>query len=210
MRQLLQREPKNPEYRFQYALLLGAHPQLFKSVQIVGVEPNAVTLLNELAEEYPNRPEYGLALVNLLKQKIKYVSRFREADRKAQDFALAFSDRLLGRFPNTPGVVTSIVELRLAYIELVRRSGDLRTARKEAERLQGMLEILFYNPETPNVVKESLLTMQLARLEQYAVRKQTEAFEEFATKIQGELKEYHGAKAKEFQETLRRLSIEKR
>lgn len=203
---LLRREPENPEYRFQYALLLGAHPQLFRSVQIAGVEPNAVTLLNELAEEYPDRPEYGLALINLMNRKIKYARRFREQDWKELDFALACSDRLLGRFPNTPGVVTSVVELRLAYISVLRRSGELNVGRKETERLQGMLEILFYNPETSNAVKESLLSMQLERLEQLSNRKQAEAFEVLSSKIRRELKEYHGVKSKDFHEALKRLS----
>ena len=165
VQKLLESEPKNPEYRFQYALLLGTHPQLFRSARIAGVEPNAVTLLNELAGEYPDRPEYGLALVDLVCRKMQYVRRFRERDWKELDLALALSDRLLGRFPNTPGVVSSVIELRQLYITALRRNGDLSAGRKETERLQGMLEILFHSPETPDAVKESLLTMQFERLE---------------------------------------------
>lgn len=203
---LLQREPENPEYRFQYALLLGRHPQLFRYARIAGVEPNAVTLLNELAGEYPDRPEYGLAMVELMRRKMQYARRFREQDWKELDLALSLSDRLLGRFPNTPGVVTSVVELRQAYITSLRRNGDLSAGRKEAERLQGMLEILFYNPETSDAVKESLLIMQLERLERFADRKQFEASEGLASRIRGELKEYHGVKSKDFHEALERLS----
>ncbi len=204
---LLQREPKNPEYRFQYALLLGNHPQLFRTTRIAGVEPNAVTLLNRLTEEYPNRPEYGWALVDLMRRKMQYARRFMERDWEELDLALTLSDRLLGRFPNTPGVVTSVVELRQAYITNLRRNGDLNAGRKETERLQGMLEILFYNPETPDAVKEVLIEMQLERLERLSDRKESEAFEMLASKIQGELKEYHGTKLKDFQEALKRLSV---
>ena len=186
--------------------MLGAHPKLFRSELIAGVEQNDVTLMNVLADEYPYRPEYCLALINLMNRKIKYARRFREQDWKELDFALACSDRLLGRFPNTPGVVTSVVELRLAYISVLRRSGELNVGRKETERLQGMLEILFYNPETSNAVKESLLSMQLERLEQLSNRKQAEAFEILSSKIRSELKEYHGVKSKDFHEALKRLS----
>ncbi|MBS1369271.1 MAG: protein kinase [Lentisphaeria bacterium] len=210
VRQLLQNEPKNPGYRFQYALLLGNHPTLFRSARIAGVEPNAVTLLNELTEEYPDRPEYGLALVELMCRKMQYAKRFKERDWKELDLALSLSDRLLGRFPNTPGVVPSVVELRQSYISALRRNGDLSAGRKETERLQGMLEILFHNPETPDSAKESLLAMQLERLAQLADRKQSEAFELLSARIRGELKEYHGTKSEEFQETLNQLSADRK
>ncbi len=206
VQKLLQSEPRNPEYRFQYALLLGMHPQFFRSARIAGVEPNAVTLLNELAGEYPDRPEYGLALVDLMCRKMQYVRRFRERDWKELDLALALSDRLLGRFPNTPGVVSSVIELRQLYIMALRRNGDLSAGRKETERLQGMLEILFHSPNTPDAAKESLLTMQFERLEQLSDRKQSEAFELLVSKIRRELNEYHGAKSGEFQKTLHQLS----
>lgn len=210
VQKLLESEPKNPEYRFQYALLLGTHPQLFRSARIAGVEPNAVTLLNELAGEYPDRPEYGLALVDLMCRKMQYVRRFRERDWKELDLALALSDRLLGRFPNTPGVVSSVIELRQLYITALRRNGDLSAGRKETERLQGMLEILFHSPETPDAVKESLLTMQFERLELLSARKQSEAFALLTSKIRRELNEYHGAKSEEFQKTLHKLSSDKK
>lgn len=198
---LLQREPKNPEYRFQYALLLGTHPQLFRSTRIAGVEPNAVTLLNELSGEYPNRPEYGLALVELMNRKMQYARRFQERDWEELDLALALSDRLLGRFPNTPGVVTSAVELRKAYINTLRRNGGMSAGRKETEHLHGILEILFYNSETPDAVKEVLIEMQLERLRFFVAKKQSEAVA-LASKIREELKEYHGTRQNEFQETL--------
>ena len=210
VQKLLESEPKNPEYRFQYALLLGTHPQLFRSARIAGVEPNAVTLLNELAGEYPDRPEYGLALVDLMCRKMQYVRRFREQDWKELDLALALSDRLLGRFPNTPGVVSSVIELRQLYITALRRNGDLSTGRKETERLQGMLEILLHSPETPDAAKESLLTMQFERLELLSARKQSEAFALLTSKIRRELNEYHGAKSEEFQKTLHKLSSDKK
>lgn len=65
---------------------------------------------------------------------------------------------------------------------------------------------LFYNPETSNAVKESLLSMQLERLERLSDRKQAEAFEVLSSKIRSELKEYHGVKSKDFHEALKRLS----
>ncbi len=203
---LLQKEPKNPEYRFQYACLLGADPKLFRGSRIAGVEPNAVVLLNELAEEYPERPEYGLALVELMRRKIRHAHRFTERDWQELDVALGCSDRLLGRFPNTPGVVSSVSELRRAYITVLRRSGEMSAGRKETEHLQATLEILFYNPETPDSVKELLLTMQLEHLKRLADRNRTAAFEVMSAKIRRELKDYHSEKKKEYQDLLDQIS----
>lgn len=202
----LKSDPKNPEYRFQYAILLGFHPKDFRSTRIAGVEPNALILLNELTEEYPDRPEYGLALVDLMSRKLYYAKQFKEKDWQELDLVLSLSDQLLGRFPNTPSVVTSVVELRKEYIFWLYRNENQNVGRKETERLQGMLEILFYNPETPDAAKESLLTMQMERLERVAAAKKNDAFGQLAAKIRGELQKYHGIRSKEFQETLTKLT----
>lgn len=210
VRRLLKNEPENPEFRFQYALLLGSHPELFHSDRIAGVEPNAVTLLNELAMEYPDRPEYGLALMDLMCRKIQYARHFGERDWKELDLTLALSDRLLGRFPNTPGVVASVVRLRQLYITTLRRNNNLSAGRRETERLQGMLEILFHSSEIPDSAKELLLSMQLSRLERLSDRRQSEGFESLSSKIRRELKAYHGVKFNEFQKTLDQLSSGKK
>ncbi len=155
IKELLSQESANPEYRFLYAVILGGNPRLFAE-RIPGVEPNAATLLNQLAGEHPDRPEYGLALVDLMTRKLRYARNFGERDWKDLEVALELSDRLLGRFPNTPQVLSSVARLRNAYIEALRRKGEPDKARKETERLRGMLEILSHNPETPDEVREFL------------------------------------------------------
>ncbi len=155
---LLKTDPANPEYRFLYAVILGGNPRLFTE-RIPGVEPNAVTLLNRLAGENPNRPEYGLELVDLMNRKLRFARHFTDRDWKDLDIALALSDQLLGRFTNTPRVISAVVQLRNGYIGALRRKGDMIKAGEETERLTGMLEILVHNPETPDTARECLIRL---------------------------------------------------
>lgn len=146
---LLKDDPRNPDYRYQYALLLGSSPGLFAHEQIPGVKPNPTMILNQLADEYPDRPEYGLALVELVDRRLRTLRNPRSADRN--DFVLATerADRLLGRFPNMPDVVSAVIRMRSAYADFLRQVGSTAAANQVRARTTGMLEMLANSPETP-------------------------------------------------------------
>lgn len=202
LKQLLEQAPQNADYLYAYALLVGENPRLFSRDRISDVEPNAVVLLNRMAEKYPERAEYGLSAVELMTRKLRYMSRFQERDWENLQLTLALSDRLLGRFPNTPKVVSSVVALRNGAVRLMRREGDFALARKETERFLGMLELLFYNSQTPDNVKETLLNLQLERLELFLRDGRVDSAQELKKQIQAELQEYHGEKAATFKARL--------
>ncbi|MDO4584174.1 MAG: protein kinase [Planctomycetia bacterium] len=207
---LLQTDPKNPEYRFLYATLLGSHPRLLRSTRIAGVEPNAIVLLHELAEEYPDRPEYGLALIDLMYRKLYYSQRIRSRDTEALAMALKMSDHLLGRFPNTPKVVSSVVRFREKYLLILRKNGQESDARREMERLIGMLEILFHNPDVSQDARESLLQLQFQRLELAVRDGRPGESDRLFLKIESELELYHGSLHEEFRRRLTELSEKSR
>ena len=198
---LLRQDPGDPEYRYQYALLLENRPELAEGEHVDGVEPNAAALLLKLAEEHPDHMEYALSTVDLMNRRLHAQERIRPQDRNALEQALALSDRLLAQYPNTPEVATSVVDMRTAYIALLRRNNDQATARKEEARLQGMLEILYRSPDAPDTVKESLLAIQLDQLAQMTASR-LQPFQELAEKIAGELNDYRGERLGEFQEKL--------
>ncbi len=215
---LLQEHPDNPDYLYQYVLLLETQPGLAASGPVAGIEPNPTEILGKLAKQYPERMEFSLALVDLMSRRLTAQSRLSPQDRQSLEQALALADRLLARYPNTPEVASAAVGLYNDHIGLLRRSGDQASARKEEARLQGMLEILYRNPDTPDEVKETLLSMQLKQLEQMSdvwtsrvgiqaasARGQTGQYRELALKIRDELDDYHGAMLEEFQSDLRRL-----
>ena len=64
--------------------------------------------------------------------------------------ALQTADRLLGRQPNVPDVVTTVLAFRAAFVAHLRRTGDARRATFEKIRTSGMLEMLAHNPEAPD------------------------------------------------------------
>ena len=202
---LLRQDPGDPEYRYQYALLLENRPELAEGERVDGVEPNAAALLLKLAEEHPDHMEYALSTVDLMNRRLHAQERIRPQDRNALEQALALSDRLLAQYPNTPEVATSVVDMRTAYIALLRRNNDQASARKEEARLQGMLEILYRSPDAPDTVKESLLSIQLGQLAQMTASR-LQPFQELAEKISSELNDYRGERLGEFQEKLLQLS----
>ena len=215
LRSLLLQNRNDPDYLYQYALLLETQPR-FTVSRIGNIPPSPAALLESLAKQYPDRMEFSLAFVDLMSRKLNTPGRYTTQDRQSLEQALALADRLLALFPNTPEVASAAVELYTAHIAQLRRSGDQTAGRKEEARLQGMLEILYRSPDAPDEVKETLLTIQLEQLEQLidawtrqpisAARNQSgRQHQELAMKIRDELDDYHGDRQEEFQNELGRL-----
>ena len=198
---LLKDRPTDPEYRFLYAVLLGDNPRLHHSLQIPGVEPNAAKLLTRLAEEHPDRPEYGLALIDLMTRKFRLIRSFQNT-RNAMDDILRLAEKMLGRWPNDPQIVSAVVKLHRRCMDVLRRRGGDKKVRKESERLLAILEILFHNPEISDPVKEELIQLQLRRLQMFRKRGAGEEAEALTAVIDRELASYKGPRREEFRRQL--------
>ena len=198
---LLKDQPDNPEYRFLYAVLLGGNPRLFHSLRIPGVEPNAVTLLSGLADKHPDNPEYGLALVELMLRRFRMRRDMRDA-RDSLDNALFISERMLGRWPNDPQIVSAAVRLHSRYISSLFRRGGGPSALKGNERLLGILEILSHNPENSDAIREELIQLQLNRIAMIRRRGAKKEEESLRRKIEKELQHYRGPKLEDFRRQL--------
>lgn len=206
IKSLLKEEPENPDYLYRYASIIGNNPRIFSSERIAGVEPNAIVILNNLAKEYPDNPEYGIAIVELMSKKLHYNTNLNSRDLYNLNMALDLSDRLLGRFPNTPKVVSSVAELKNAHIRMLRHNGEMAKARKETENLLGMLELLFYNKETPDSAKECLIDLQFERLRMLSRVNRQDVMADTISKIRKELLSYNGKRLREFQQRLDSMS----
>ena len=201
LEKLLAEDPKNPEYRFQYALLLAGNPGLRRKMRIPGVEPDAFKLLLELASAHPERPEYG---VELVKQMFARTTPGRGRGRAEFQTALEISERLLGRWPNHPEVVAAVTLLHREYISSLRENGEATRAARVEERLLNILELVFYNSEVPEEVRDELVSLQLDKLE---ALKKTDGFgaSALAKKIERELEFHRGANRAKFAEQLKKL-----
>ncbi len=146
---LLKESPRDPDYRYQYALILGANPRVFAALRLPGLKPNPTQILSQLADEYPDRPEYGLALVDLVERRLRVTRRPRAEDLYDFSNAMERADRLLGRFPNMPDVVSAVIRMRDAYVNFLRRIGSATAANQLQTRTTGILEMLAHSPEAP-------------------------------------------------------------
>lgn len=146
---LIKESPRDPDYRYQYALILGANPRVFSALRLPGLKPNPTKILSQLADEYPDRPEYGLALVDLVERRMRATRSPRAED--LYDFAntMERADRLFGRFPNMPDVVSAVIRMRDAYVNFLRRIGSTTAANQLQARTTGILELLAHSPEAP-------------------------------------------------------------
>ncbi len=204
LRKLLTLDPKNPEYRFRAAVFLTRNPQLSNTELPGGIGSDALKIFEDLASEFPERPEYACALVRHMTQHLKHL-RKKETSRTDENISSSrrVADELLGRFPTVPEIITLFVDFEIALIDHFRKKGELNTARRETERLTGILDILSLSPDTPDTVRECLLSFQLERLERLIRDGRTKEEEELRGTIQLEFERYHGPQKEKLQEQLR-------
>ena len=150
---LRETEPDNPDFRFLYARLLAESPSLADPKDGTDTMKSAFVLLSELATDYPDRPEYGKALVTSMDRRLRRGSIIRTIDRADVELALDTADRLLGRFPNVPDIVSAVISFRDTYSYYLRKLGDQRNASRENLRTTGMLELLSHNAESPDAAR---------------------------------------------------------
>ena len=149
---LRETEPNNPDFCFLYARLLAESPSLESASNRTVAVKSAFAQLSDLAAAYPDRPEYGKELVTAMDRRLRNGTAFKTINRADVELAVETADRLLGRYPNVPEIVSAVVAFRDAYATYLRKLGDPRTANRESLRTTGMLELLSHNPETPDAV----------------------------------------------------------
>ena len=135
-------------------------------------------------------------------KKLRYARNFREHNQRELADTVNLSERLLGRWPNDPQIISGMVRLHARYIGALRREGKDAWARRESDLLQGILEVLFYNPEISDAVKESLIRLQLQRLKLLRHDGRSYEGEDLRKKISRELGFYHGPMLRVFREEL--------
>ena len=138
-------------------------------------------------------------------KKLRYARNFREHNQRELADTVNLSERLLGRWPNDPQIISSMVRLHTRYIGALRREGKDAWARRKSDRLQGILEVLFYNPEISDAVKESLILLQLQRLKLLRHDGRSYEGEDLRKKISRELGFYHGPMLRVFREELEKV-----
>ena len=137
----------NPDFRFLYARLLAEYPSLAKASAAIDGDENAYLLLSGLSAEYPDRPEYSRALVTAMERRIKTGRNLQSIDRADVELALDTADRLIGRYPNVPDIVSTVISFRDSYSNYLRKIGDKKKAFRENIRTSGMVDLLSHSSE---------------------------------------------------------------
>ena len=154
-KELLDEEPDNPDFRFLHARLLAESPGLENHGNGTNTAQSVFSRFSDLVADYPDRPEYARALVSAMERRLRTAANIRSIDRTDVELALDTADRLLGRFPNSPDIVSSVVTFRDTYSAYLRKLGDQRAANREILRTTGMLELLSHNAESPDAARLS-------------------------------------------------------
>ena len=141
-------DPENPDFRFLYARLLAEHPSLAQTTSTDTGDPeNAYLLLSNLSADYPDRSEYSRALVAAMDRRLRKAKNPQAIDRADVELALDTADRLIGRYPNVPDIVSSVIAFRDSYSAYLQKIGDRKQASRERIRTSGMLELLSHSAE---------------------------------------------------------------
>ena len=194
---LLSENPDVPEYRCQYAILLGTDPKLYRRKRIAGVEPNAIKLLTDLSQKYPDHPEYATALMKMVLRNFNHPARSNGRYWNEIRQTVELSEQMLSKYPNDPELTKNAIDLHIKYIEQLRKRGDFIQSRQYFERLLSVLEVLFYNPEVSDIARENLIELQFKRV--YELNKRS-VHTELLKKIAQELQLYQGQRQNEFQD----------
>ena len=140
-------DPENPDFRFLYARLLAEHPSLAQPSTGTCDPENAYLLLSNLSADYPHRSEYSRALVAAMDRRLRKAKNPQAIDRADVELALDTADRLIGRYPNVPDIVSSVIAFRDSYSAYLQKIGDRKQASRERIRTSGMLELLSHSAE---------------------------------------------------------------
>lgn len=206
LQQLLEEEPDNAEYKFCYARLLAAHPQQHHHIRIKGIEPNAFVILHKLAQEHPQRADFGIEFVKLTTKRLK--KRRTAPSSQHTEEALQLAERLLSLYPNDPRVQQALIDLQTACIRDYRTHKNDAAARKLIDRRLSILEFLFYNSNTSNDLRLLLIELQFERVEFLKRGNRNDSAKELLHKIKAELPYTHGEKSVQLQQKLETLYSE--
>lgn len=115
------------------------------------------------------------------------------------------SERILGRYPDDLEIVSKTIDLHQDYIQLQASRGRIMAAIRETDRLISILEILFWNPNISNRIREHLLELQLAQIQNFSKHQRGGETLLIKEKVQNELQVYRGDRREEFLKTFEDL-----
>lgn len=155
-------------------------------------------------QQAAEQAELNRARADLAQLSIPEQHQYQEHEDFELRRTLDLAERILGRYPTDPEIVTKTLALYDDYINLHRHGKrNMLTALRETDRIMSTLGILFWNPKISDAIKEQLIEMQLRRLElSYRFIQTPEDSAWLKEKINIELNHYHGPQREIFLQRL--------
>lgn len=211
----------HPEER--YAQIQEVADDLISLIHHRPVKAAHPTSIRRLSLWVRRNPLYGLIamlfLIVLLfigtQESIDYAQRLKARHQLAQCFIpiqhdvdkeeslnlkriIDLAERTLGRYPNDGPIVEKTLELYDDYMRLQYQRGRNFSAYRETERILSTFEVLYWNPNISNSVKERLIELQFLRYEMIRNWGDQAELDYFKEKIEIELEHYSGEKEEHF------------
>ncbi|NLZ62170.1 MAG: serine/threonine protein kinase [Lentisphaerae bacterium] len=201
LRGLLQERENDPDCRFLQALLIDDLPELKREFFASPAE-DSFTILARLISENPANNQYRAALVRLaVKLDISNPDTLAYNSGKIYA-ALPHADALMSLNPYDVNVLNSALSLRQKHIFSLQKRKQFRAADRETDRFIGMMKMLAAQPDISESLQECLLRNLLRQINGHRRQEQPEVFQRLLEETRALLNNYHGPKAKEFQQQL--------
>lgn len=205
VRELAVEDPENPEIRYRLALLLLRTDERRAAEE-------AADLLGALIETDPADTRFAVNFLGCVTDLLGAVPRRPGARAKAAAAALGpkprhltaartVADRLLATAAGDPDAVAAVLRFQVAYARWLQVSGNRPQARLITDRLYGILDVLFYNPNVPAEAQEYLIEILLERLDAVAKGRNFENIGLLKADLEEKLSHYAGERADEFRKT---------
>ena len=187
--------PENPDILFQLANTLSKQPGGYA----YGSERTLEDLYTTLSRKYPEVPKYGMRLLTFAASRLRRASTQKlPLSATLTDNALAEADRLLGRWFGDAQVTTTVLRFWLDYARHLRAAGSMARIQAFSERLFGVLNVLYYNAETPDDAREFLIELMLERLQQACNGRDFEGVAVREKELRKKLKSYRGRRREHY------------
>lgn len=204
LRRVLSKNPSHARARFEYAKLLMEECPFAQDAPIPNVPSDAITLLNGLVAENPQRVHLALlraqAVYDRFQRKMQNDETINDEMAKNVD---VIAEDLYARFANHPGVAFLVFRMRKACLQYSRRNNSPPHHSREVGRFTAFCRLVFNSPECPEDDKAFILDAQLDDLSDHL--DSPRHFFHRAQDIRAELDKFSGARAEEFEDRLRTL-----
>lgn len=157
LRPHLTADPTNPDLQHLYYALIEQLPEADLPIVDQNTKNTLLAQRLLLADAHPDIPEYGIAALHQMTQRLSQPSPLTSEEETLLRSARKVTQSLLGRWPDDPDILLTVVRFSVADNNHPHRNPFLqRQAQRAAEQLTGILEVHFLGSSLPEDIRDPL------------------------------------------------------